>query len=120
MSHPQPRDAHLFHVAEAEHWEAARAGGRYERSTRGLALAEVGFVHLATEAQWPGVLARYYTGHEGELVLLTVDPRRLDPPLRWEAAPAGPGELFPHLYGPLDVGAVVATRPLPRQPGPSG
>ncbi len=120
MSHPQPGDAQLFHIAEVEHWEAARASGCYERSTRGASLADVGFVHLATETQWPGVLARYYTGHEGELVLLVVDPRRLDPPLRWEAAPTGSGELFPHLYGPLDIDAVVATRPLARQPGHAG
>ena len=103
---------HLFHVAEVEHWESARASGRYERSTRGLSLAQVGFVHLATDEQWPGVLERYYTGHEGALVLLTVDPRRLTPPLRWEAPPTGSGELFPHLYGPLDLDAVVEARPL--------
>ena len=48
----------LFHVAEAEQWEAARAGGRYEGSTRGMSLAQVGFVHLATAEQWPGVLER--------------------------------------------------------------
>ena len=102
----------LFHVAEVEHWEEARASGRYERSTRGLSLARVGFVHLATDAQWPGVLERYYAGHEGGLVLLAVDPGRLRPPLRWEAPSPGSGELFPHLYGPLDVDAVVDTRPL--------
>lgn len=108
----------LFHVAEAEQWEAARTGGRYEGSTRGMSLAQVGFVHLATAEQWPGVLERYYAGHEGGLVLLTLDPARLTPPLRWEAATTGSGELFPHLYGPLDLDAVVGVRQLPRAPGP--
>ena len=98
----------LFHLAEAEHWGLARDRGRYERSTRGLSLAEVGFVHLATAAQWPGVLERYYADHEGPLLLLTVDPRRLTAPLRWEPAHPGSDELFPHLYGTLDVAAVVA------------
>lgn len=105
---------HLFHLAEAGHWEAAQRDGRYARSTRGLSLAQVGFVHLATGEQWPGVLARYYADHEGGLVLLTLDPLRLTPPLRWETAPGGTGELFPHLYGPLDLDAVVSARALHR------
>jgi uncharacterized protein (DUF952 family) len=105
----------LFHVAEAEHWTTACRTGRYDRSTRGLSLAEVGFVHLATDEQWPGVLERYYTGHEGPLVLLTIDPSRLTAPLRWEDAPRGAGEPFPHLYGPLELDAVVTARPLARQ-----
>jgi uncharacterized protein (DUF952 family) len=103
---------HLFHVAEAEHWEAATESGRYERSTRGSSLARVGFVHLATAEQWPGVLERFYGDHDGRLLLLTVDPRRLTAPLRWEAAADGSGELFPHLYGPLDLAAVVAVGPV--------
>ncbi len=114
MSHSHPQgDALLFHVAEVEHWEAARASGRYERSTRGASLADVGFVHLATAEQWPGVLRRFYAGHRGGLVLLTVDPERLTAPVRWEAPHAGSAELFPHLYGPLDTGAVVDVAPLP-------
>ncbi len=108
-----PGSEPLFHVAEAEHWERARATGRYQRSTRGRSLAEVGFVHLATSAQWAGVLERFYADHEGDLVLLTVDPRLLGAPLRWEAPDAGGAERFPHLYGPLEVEAVVAERPLP-------
>ncbi len=64
----------LFHVADAGEWASAVAVGRYERSTRGLGLADVGFVHLSTAAQWPGVLDRFYSDHEGPLVLLTIDP----------------------------------------------
>lgn len=104
----------LFHVADAAEWAQARALGRYERSTRGLTLAEVGFVHLSTAGQWPGVLDRFYDDHEGELLLLTVDPARLTAPLRWEVADAATGEEFPHLHGPLDLEAVVAVEPLPR------
>jgi uncharacterized protein (DUF952 family) len=100
----------LYHLAEPEHWEAARAVGRYERSTRGTALADVGYVHLATAAQWPEVLRRFYADHDGDLVLLTVDPDRLDDPLRWESPHPGSDERFPHLYGPLPTAAVVGTR----------
>ncbi|QKE83390.1 DUF952 domain-containing protein [Arthrobacter sp. NEB 688] len=101
----------LFHIAHAEQWEKARALGRYEQSTHGLSLDEVGFIHLSTSEQWPGVLQRFYADVDDELVLLTIDPERLSSPVRWEA-PEGVDEEFPHLYGPLDAGAVTATRPL--------
>lgn len=106
--------APLFHLAEPADWEAAQATGRYERSTRGLSLEDVGFVHLATAAQWPGVRERYYAdlGPE-QLLLLTVDRSRLDAPLRWEVADPATGEEFPHLYGPLPVDAVTDVRPCP-------
>lgn len=107
----------LFHVADAAEWAVAREAGRYERSTRGLSLAEVGYVHLATADQWPGVLDRFFADHEGTLLLLTIDAGRLTAPLRWEAPHPGSDELFPHLYGPLDLDAVVAARPL--RPGRS-
>jgi len=85
----------LFHVADAAEWAVAREAGRYERSTRGRSLAEVGYVHLATADQWPGVLDRFFAGHEGTLLLLTIDARRLTAPLRWEAPHPGSDERFP-------------------------
>lgn len=98
----------LFHLAEPEHWDDARRLGEYRRSTRGLTLAEVGFVHLSTPAQWEGVRRRFYADHPGDLVLLTVDVDRVAAEVRWEVGEASSGELFPHLYGPLPVDAVVA------------
>ena len=104
----------IFHLAEADHWARALESGEYRRSSLGRSLEEEGFIHLSTAEQWPAVLGRYYRDHEGELVLLTADPDLLDPgtELRWEAPGPGSDELFPHLYGPLPVSAVTATRPL--------
>jgi uncharacterized protein (DUF952 family) len=101
----------LYHVALADEWRAAVAAGAYLRSTRGRSLAEQGYVHLATRAQLAGVLARFYADCAEPLVLLVVDEARLRAPLRYE--PVG-AEHFPHLYGPLDVDAVVAVAPLAR------
>ena len=105
---PEP----LFHLAEAELWAHAQESGEYRGSTLGLSLDDVGFVHLSTAAQWPGVLGRFYREHERDLVLLTIDPDLLHAELRWEAPHPGSTELFPHLYGPLPVDAVTATRRL--------
>jgi glutathione S-transferase len=101
----------LHHLALAGEWAAAVAGdGWYRRSTRGLGLDEVGFVHCALAHQVAGVARRYYRG-AGEVVLLTIDPARLACPVRVEAAAPG-GEAFPHVYGPLPVAAVVAVQAL--------
>jgi uncharacterized protein (DUF952 family) len=55
-----------------------------------------------------------------DLVLLRIDPRRLDAPVRWEPGVATDPEsmLFPHLYGALPVSAVIAAKPY--LPGADG
>ncbi|MEV6663212.1 DUF952 domain-containing protein [Streptomyces nigra] len=100
--------AYILHLTERSLWEAARERGAYEISTRGRTLQEEGFIHCSTRAQLPKVAAFLYGTYDGpdDLVVLVVDPERLDVPLRYEAVEPG-GEEFPHVYGPLPVGAVV-------------
>ncbi|MGX1492520.1 DUF952 domain-containing protein [Streptomyces tendae] len=99
---------YILHLTERSLWEAARERGAYEISTRGRTLQEEGFIHCSTRAQLPKVAAFLYGTYDGpdDLVMLVVDPERLDVPLRYEAVEPG-GEEFPHVYGPLPVGAVV-------------
>ncbi|HXQ06928.1 MAG TPA: DUF952 domain-containing protein, partial [Bradyrhizobium sp.] len=52
---------------------------------------------------------KHFFGQTG-LFLIAVDADRLGDALRWE--PSRNEELFPHLYGELDLGAVVAARDL--------
>ncbi|MGW4085638.1 DUF952 domain-containing protein [Streptomyces sp. NPDC004822] len=98
----------ILHLTERSLWEAARDRGAYEISTRGRTLQEEGFIHCSTRAQLPAVAAFLYGSYDGpdDLVVLVVDPERLDVPLRYEAVKPG-GEEFPHVYGPLPVSAVV-------------
>lgn len=108
-----PRQETLLHIAERCHWEAARdAGVPYIMSTLGRTLDEEGFIHCSSDQdQVDGVLGRFYTGVDpASLVLLVIDPGRLDSPVRHE--PAG-DELFPHVYGPIPVSAVIDVRALP-------
>ncbi len=51
----------------------------------------------------------YYADVDEPLVLLTIDTDLLDVP--WREDPVG-DDTFPHLYGPLEPGAVIAVRPL--------
>lgn len=98
----------LLHITERSLWEAARASGTYEMSTRGRTLPEVGFIHCSLRHQLPQVAELLYDDCDpGELVVLVIDSERLSSPLRYE--PPAPGaEEFPHLYGPLPVNAVIA------------
>jgi uncharacterized protein (DUF952 family) len=100
--------ARILHLTERSLWEAARARGTYEMSTRGRTLQEEGFIHCSTRAQLPRVASFLYGSYDGpdELVVLVVDPARLDAPLKYEAPEPG-GEEFPHVYGPIPVAAVV-------------
>ncbi|QGG96392.1 DUF952 domain-containing protein [Actinomarinicola tropica] len=103
----------IYHIARRALWDEAVRTGRYEQSTVDRTLAEEGFIHASRAEQVQGVADRYYQDVAEELVLLVIDPDRLDVELRYEAPP-GRGESFPHLYGPLDPAAVVEVRPLPR------
>jgi uncharacterized protein (DUF952 family) len=106
---------HIFHIATVADWETALATGAYRISTLGRTLDEEGFIHASRQGQVEGVRRAFYAGLTEPLVLLEIDPDRLDVELRVEV-PAGAAEAFPHIYGPLPVGAVVGVRPLPRGP----
>jgi glutathione S-transferase len=104
----------LYHLALAEEWREARSTGVYQRSTRGLSLQQVGFIHASAAHQVEGTWRRFYAD-AGAVVLLHIDPRRLASAavtVRLEPAP-GSGELFPHLYGALPVEAVVLAEAYP-------
>ena len=96
----------IFHAALPEDWAAAFGEGEYRTSTRGMSLDEVGFIHASTRAQIEGVANRFYADLD-ELVLLTIDPHRLDATVLWEPPAEGVEELFPHIYGPLPIRAVT-------------
>jgi uncharacterized protein (DUF952 family) len=105
----------LVHICAAEQWRSAQAVGEL----RPESLTSSGFVHLSTPEQVHLPANRLYAGRR-DLVLLHVDPARLSSPVRWEpGVPTDPDAMvFPHLYGPLPVVAVIAVTPyLPSADG---
>ena len=101
-----PSGDDVLHITTPEAWASAQRTG----SVRPASLDDEGFVHCSTRSQLAGTLARHFPG-DGPLVGLVLDPTLLGGvELRWEES--RPGERFPHVYGPLPVGAVVAVERL--------
>jgi uncharacterized protein (DUF952 family) len=105
-------DATILHITTEAGWAAAQETGNLVTPS----LADEGFIHCSTHAQAQATANRIFTG-SGDLLLLELDPARLTAPLKWERA-TDVGDEFPHIYGPLNLDAVVGTRPLPE--GPDG
>ncbi|SOD70408.1 uncharacterized protein SAMN05892883_0110 [Jatrophihabitans sp. GAS493] len=101
----------ILHLASRSAWEEALRTGEYSESTRDASLADVGFMHMSTAAQVPGVASRYYADVDlSTQLLLVVEPDLCEAagaPLRWDAV-EGSADPFPHIYGPIPVAAVVA------------
>ncbi len=95
----------IFHIADRDRWQRSLTAGEYTASTIGMELAEAGFIHLSTAEQVPAVAERFYQGVV-DLVLLHVDETKLIAELVFEQLDGAP-EPFPHLYGPLNIEAVV-------------
>jgi uncharacterized protein (DUF952 family) len=106
---PCEAGAVIYHLAELSHWEQAQRDGAYTRSTIGRSLDDEGFVHAASAEQWPGVRSRFYAAVTEPLVLLHIDESRLTSPLVLEVGDPETGEQFPHVYGRIDLAAVVGT-----------
>jgi uncharacterized protein (DUF952 family) len=104
--------ATIYKICPAALWSAAEKDGIFKGSPVDVA---DGYIHFSTAAQVAETAARHFKGQD-DLLLVAIDSPRLGPALRWEKARWG--DLFPHLYGPLELKAVVSVVPLPL--GPDG
>lgn len=97
----------IYKLCPRELWRAAEADGRFTGAPIDRA---DGFIHFSTAAQVAETAARHFAG-AADLVLVAVDAEALGAALRYE--PSRGGDLFPHLYGPLDLTAVRSVADLP-------
>src|SRR5437868_3907075 len=89
-------------ICSASAWREAERQGVFRGSADD---ARDGFIHFSTAAQVSETARKHFSGQTG-LFLIAVDVDALGDALRFE--PSRNGELFPHLYGELDLGAVTA------------
>ena len=97
----------IYKICPASAWREAEREGAYRGSPDD---ARDGFIHFSTAAQIDGTARKHFLGQTG-LLLIEVDAETLGPALRWEASRND--ELFPHLYGELDLGAVKRVISMP-------
>ena len=88
-------------------WQEARQTGIFHGAAIDLT---DGFIHFSTAAQARETAARHFAGQKG-LLLVAVDGMSLGDKLVFE--PSRGGDLFPHLYAPLPLSAVLWEKPLP-------
>jgi uncharacterized protein (DUF952 family) len=102
----------VYKIVDRPAWQKAVADGVFVGAAVDLA---DGFVHFSTALQVAETAARHFAGR-ADLLLVAVDVAALGRGLVFE--PSRGGDLFPHLYAPLDLAAVVEVTDLPL--GPDG
>ncbi len=103
--------AAIVHITTRAEWENARRRGVYEAPS----LHSEGFIHCSTIPQVIDTANAYFRGAEG-LVLLWIDEAATSADIRYEPPAGGAAradERFPHLYGPLNLDAVIEVVDLP-------
>jgi uncharacterized protein (DUF952 family) len=90
----------IFHITDVEELNKTKTRGYLSNPS----LEIEGFIHLCTDSQISGVLNRYFQGKK-DLILMTINPDKLDVPLRYEWSDAQQ-ESFPHVYGTIKISAI--------------
>ena len=102
----------IVHIVKRDEWELCSR----EWDLCAASLRAEGFIHCSTPAQLLDTANRFYRGQNG-LVVLWIEESRLKAELKYEASAMqhreSAGDLFPHLYGELNVDAVVRVAALP-------
>src|SRR5881227_2449985 len=97
----------IYKIVPEALWRAAEARAEFDGAPVDVA---DGYIHFSTAAQVRDTAAKHFAG-ERDLLLLTVEAERLGEALRFERSRGG--DLFPHLYGKLQVANVMRVDKLP-------
>ncbi|MCO6449945.1 MAG: DUF952 domain-containing protein [Caldilineales bacterium] len=92
----------IYHITFVEAWQDAEVRGVYLHDS----LESEGFIHCSTTDQLVATANRFFAGADA-LLVLAIAPANLEAELLYEESE--PGQWFPHIYGPLNLGAVVGT-----------
>jgi uncharacterized protein (DUF952 family) len=91
----------IFHITTREGWDRAVPEGSY----RSDAFPVDGFIHCSTSDQVIQVANIRFRGQRG-LILLSIDSDKVIAQIVYENLEGGQ-QLFPHIYGQLNLDAVV-------------
>jgi uncharacterized protein (DUF952 family) len=97
----------IYKICPAPLWREAERKGAFEGAAIDL---KDGYIHFSFAHQVAETAAKHFAGQR-DLLLVAAEAEALGAALARE--PARGGALFPHLYGPLPMPAVVWVKPLP-------
>jgi uncharacterized protein (DUF952 family) len=112
----------ILHITSYAEWEEARTEGVYAPES----LKKDGFIHCSTAMRVLDVANNFYQG-QNDLLLVCIDKNKLqarvkyEPPVHpgvYEPSPMDTVDLYPHIYGPVNLDAVVMVVEFP--PNPDG
>ncbi|MGH1349947.1 MAG: DUF952 domain-containing protein [Methyloligellaceae bacterium] len=98
----------IYKICSQSEWDKAAEREVYTGSSDD---ERDGFIHLSTWEQVPGTLEKHFKGQQ-DLLLIAVDEAKIKEHLKYEAS--RDGDLFPHLYGQLQLDAVIWVKPVDR------
>ena len=104
MTHP----ASAYKVLTAEQMAALEQEGVFTGAPVDIA---DGYIHLSTAAQLTETVDKHFA-NQTDLHIAAVDLEAMGEAVKWEESRGG--QLFPHLYAPLPLTAVVAYSPMKR------
>jgi len=90
----------VYKICTKTEWLEAKIKGKFNGSKKDI---EDGYIHFSDKEQLKGTLDKFFKDQK-DLVLLKVDTLKLKN-LLWEQA--SDGNMFPHLYSPLDLSNVI-------------
>jgi uncharacterized protein (DUF952 family) len=97
----------IYKICESALWREAKRSDAFRGAPVDL---RDGFIHFSTSEQVRETAAKHFAG-SADLMLVAVEVAALGDALKWEVSRGG--DLFPHLYGPLPLAAVLWAKPLP-------
>lgn len=98
----------IYHIVPKQVWQEQPSGQPYRHAS----LESEGFIHCTgTPPLLVRVANHFYGDVPGDFVILCIDEAKVQAPVQWE--PVGEHE-FPHIYGPLNLDAVMGVVAFPR------
>ncbi len=94
----------IYHIVLPEVWETFKDKDFYYAES----LQTEGFIHCSFACQLDAVLDKYYKNAE-KILILTIDTTELNSKVIEE--PSTNNEIYPHVYGPINRGAIVDVEP---------
>ena len=104
----------ILHITTHKEWEKAQAEGEYTSPSH----KSEGFIHCSTLKQTIDTANIFFNGKKG-LALLCIDETKLKSECKYEDPTGGGqhdpsvGKLFPHIYGPINISAVIKVVDFP-------